>query len=127
MREPAAVTTAVPRPGGQATGPIRVRGSAVLYRLHDVGYEIQLDQALQLLASSAPERARPGRGEAQAIQIHNPPVSVSLGPERLVVAGRPMDAEVSARIFHFGVVSLRVRVTAPTEMTWEEFTAFGNA
>ena len=38
-----------------------------------------------------------------------------------------MDAEVSARIFHFGVVSLRVRVTAPTEMTWEEFTAFGNA
>ena len=108
-------------------GPIRVRGAAVLYRLHDVGYEIQLDRALELLASSAPERARPSRAEAQAIQIHNPPVSVSLGPDRLVVDGRPIDAEVSARIFHFGVVSLRVRVTAPTEMTWEEFTSFGNA
>ena len=111
----------------RSVGPIRVRGSAVLYRLHDVGYEIQLDRAAELLASSAPERARPTRGEAQAIQIHNPPLSVSLGPERLVVSGRPLDAEVSARIFHFGVVSLRVRVMAPTEMTWEEFTAFGNA
>ncbi|MDQ4019749.1 MAG: hypothetical protein M3188_07970, partial [Actinomycetota bacterium] len=113
--------------GMAGPGLIRVRGAAVLYRLHDVGYEIHLDRALELLASSAPERARPSRAEAQAIEILTPPVSVSLGPERLVVGGRPLDAHVSARIFHFGVVSLRVRVTAPTEMTWEEFTAFGNA
>jgi len=106
---------------------IRVRGAAVLYRLHDIGYEIHLDRALELLASSGPERARPSRAEAQAIEILTPPISVSLGPERLVVGGRPLDAAVSARIFHFGVVSLRVRVTAPTEMTWDEFTAFGNA
>ena len=116
---------AIDRPSSAAR--LRVSGGAVVYRLFDVGYEIQLDRALELLASSAPERARPSRAEAQAIQIHNPPVSVSLGPERLVVGGRPLDAEVSARIFHFGVVSLRVRVTAPTEMTWDEFTAFGNA
>src|SRR3712207_7607129 len=37
---------------------LRVRGAAVLYRLHDVGYEIHLDRALELLASSAHERAR---------------------------------------------------------------------
>jgi hypothetical protein len=126
VREPSTVTGAA-RLAPPMPGPLRVRGAAVLYRLHDVGYEIELDRALQLLSSSAPERARPSRAEAQAIQIHNPPVSVSLGPERLVVGGRPHDAEVSARIFHFGVVSLRVRVAAPTEMTWEEFTAFGNA
>ena len=108
-------------------GPVRVRGAAVLYRLHDVGYEIRLDRALELLASSAPERARPSRAEAQAIEISTPPVSVSLGTDRLVVGGLPLEGQVSARIFHFGVVSLRVRVTAPTEMTWEEFTAFGNA
>jgi hypothetical protein len=128
MPDPAAVRSA-PSFGASrpVSGPIRVRGAAVLYRLHDVGYEIQLDRALELLASSAPERARPSRAEAQAIEILTPPVSVSLGQDRLVVGGSPLDAEVSARIFHFGVVSLRVRVTAPTEMTWEEFTAFGNA
>src|ERR687886_2172162 len=106
VREPSTITGAA-RLAPTGLGPIRVRGAAVLYRLHDVGYEIALDRALQLLSSSAPERARPSRAEAQAIQIHDPPVSVSLGPERLVVGGRPLDAEVSARIFHFGVVSLR--------------------
>jgi hypothetical protein len=128
LNKPATITSATHLDASHAVpGPIRVRGAAVLYRLHDVGYEIHLDRALELLASSAPERARPSRAEAQAIEILTPPVSVSLGPERLVVGGRVLDAEVSARIFHFGVVSLRVRVTAPTEVTWEEFTAFGNA
>src|SRR3712207_8727694 len=79
---------------------LRVRGAAVLYRLHDVGYEIHLDRALELLASSAPERARPSRAEAQAIQIQNPPVSVALGPERLIVGGPPLHAVGSARILH---------------------------
>ena len=104
-----------------------VRGAALVYRLFDVGYEIQLDRALDLLASSAPERVRPVRGEAQALQIRNPPVTVVLGTEHLVIAGRRHDVEVSARIFDFGVVSLRLRVAVPEELSWDAFTAFGNA
>jgi hypothetical protein len=97
-----------------------------VYRLYDVGYEVRLDRALELLASSAPERVRPVRGEAQAIQIKDPPITVILGTESLVVGGRRRDVEVSARIFDFGVVSLRVRVPAPGELPFEEFTRFGN-
>ena len=55
------------------------RGGAHAYRLLDMGYSISLDTALNLLASSAPERVRPVRGEAAALQIANPPVSVILG------------------------------------------------
>ena len=60
----------------------RVHGEAIVYRLYDVGYEIRLDRVVDLLASSAPERPRPVRGEAQTIQIPNPPVTVSLGWRR---------------------------------------------
>ncbi len=35
------------------------------------------------------------------------------------------DAELSARIFDFGVVSLRVRIRPPASCSWEQFTAFG--
>ena len=105
----------------------RVVGAAIVYRLYDVGYEIALDRALDLLASSAPERVRPVRGEAQAIQIKNPPITVILGAENVAVAGARVDAELSARIFDFGVVSLRLRIPAPGELSWEEFSAFGNA
>ncbi|HEV2104331.1 MAG TPA: hypothetical protein VGU27_01285 [Candidatus Eisenbacteria bacterium] len=117
------------RPEPQAAEPLaaRVRGEAVVYRLYDVGYEIRLDQAFERLAASGPERPRPVRGEAQAIQIPNPPVTVRLGAESVTIAGQPVAAEMSARLFDFGVVSLRARVATPPDAPWREFAAFGAA
>ena len=106
---------------------VRLSGSAIVYRLFDVAYGIDLARALDLLATSAPERVRPLRGEAQALQIRNPPVTVLLGTEALLIDGRPHAAEVSARIFDFGVVSLRVRVATPDRLDWTGFTRFGLA
>lgn len=111
----------------EALAGARVLGGAIVYRLFDVGYEIHLDRALDLLASRAPERVRPVRGEAQAIQIKNPPITVILGTESIVVGDRRVDGEVSARIFDFGVVSLRLRVNAPAGATWMTYADFGNA
>ncbi len=118
------ITTAV-SPTTTATPEAWVQGEAIVYRLYDVGYAIQLDRAFELLASSAPERPRPVRGEAQAIQIQNPPVTVGLGAETLTIAGEPRDVELSARVFDFGVVSLRARVAAPSPSPWSGFAAFG--
>lgn len=106
---------------------VRLSGAAVVYRLFDVAYAIDLTRALDLLATYAPERVRPVRGEAQALQIRNPPVTVLLGTEALVIDGRPQPAEISARIFDFGVVSLRLRVAMPDGLDWAAFTRFGLA
>ena len=122
---PPGSASAAPPPTRQSL--TRVQGAAIVYRLYDVGYEIALDRAIDLLAANAPERVRLVRGEAQAIQIPNPPITVLLGGENIVVHGRRQDVELSARIFDFGVVSIRVRVPTPGELSWEEFTAFGNA
>ncbi len=113
------------------TGPVipadalRVDGDAVVYRLFDVGYEIQLDRVLELLATQAPARVRPVRGEAQALQIPNPPITVIVGTEEVVLGGDRITVEVSARIFDFGVVSMRARVPAPHGVTWHGFVDFG--
>jgi hypothetical protein len=104
-----------------------VSGSAVVYRLYDVGYEIDLEQASQLLASGSVGRARPVQREAQAFLIRNPPVTVNLGIEPVLVGDRRIDAELSARIFDFGVVSLRLRVPAPPDLSWPEYAEFGIA
>jgi hypothetical protein len=104
---------------------LTVLGSAIAYRLFDVGYAIDLDRALDLLAASAPERIRPVHGEGQALQISNPPITVLLGSAVLVVDEVARDVEISARIFDFGVVSIRVRVHLPGTNTWDQFTAFG--
>ena len=114
-------------PPAPSPGEPRVHGEAIVYRLFDVGYAIALDRAFDLLASAAPERRRPSRGEAQTIQIPNPPVTASLGSETVEVAGRLVDIEVSARIFDFGVVSLRARVEAQPGFGWSEFASWGAA
>lgn len=114
--------TSVPAVSADA---LRVDGDAVVYRLYDVGYEIALDEVLDLLATQAPARVRPVRGEAQALQIPNPPITVILGTEDVVLGGERLTLEVSARIFDFGVISMRARVPAPTGITWAGFVDFG--
>src|SRR5262249_30047837 len=105
----------------------RVHGEAIVFRLFDVGYGIALDRAFDLLASSAPERRRPSRGEAQTIQIPNPPVTAGLGSESIEIAGQPLHVELSARVFDFGVVSLRARVSAQPGLGWNAFASWGAA
>lgn len=104
---------------------IRVRGAIVVYRLYDVGYAIHLEAALRMLASNAPERVQPIRDDAHAIHIANPPVSVLLATEEVVVDGVTRAIEISARLFDFGVCSLRVRCALPSGSSWEDFRAYG--
>lgn len=59
------------------------------------------------------------------MQIRNPPVTAVLGTERLAISGRDIDAEISARIFDFGVISLRLVLPVPPGITWDDYTAFG--
>jgi len=106
---------------------LSVTGHAIVYRLFDVGGEIDLEQALGRLASNMPERVRPARTEAQALRITNPPVSVGLGNEPVTILGRRTTVELSARIFDFGVVSLRARVDAGAGVSWRDFSLFGRA
>jgi hypothetical protein len=100
-------------------------GELTFYRLYDVGYEIDLARAFHGLASSSPERPRPVRGEAQAIQIPNPPVTVRLGSEPVPVGGDLETIDLSARIFDFGVVSMRGHVSWDSPHSWEKWARLG--
>jgi hypothetical protein len=104
-----------------------IDAAAIAYRLYDIGYEIDLDRASALFAPDAATRERPARSEAQALQILNPPLFVSLGTESLTIGGIQLRADASARLFDFGACSLQLRVDAPGSLRWEEFTDFGNA
>jgi len=102
---------------------MHVTGGVTVYRLFDVGYEIDLAAALEYLAPSDAARARPVRSEAQALLIPNPPITVRLGTERVALLGQELSVAISARIFDFGVVSVRAHVSAPAEMPWPDFVA----
>jgi hypothetical protein len=115
---------ATPEPAS-ASAVLCAGAEMIVYRLYDVGYAIDLVRAGELLASDAPERLRPVRGEAQAIQIPNPPITVTIGSMSETIAEQPRTIEVSARLFDFGVVSLRARLTTPPDSTWTAFVEHG--
>src|SRR5688500_7603267 len=104
-----------------------VEGSAIVYRLHAVGYAIDLERTSALLVANAPERALPARGEAEAIQVKNPPVSVTLGSAPVMIAGAVRTVLISARVFDFGVCALRATIDAPPGSSWHDFSALGAA
>jgi hypothetical protein len=110
---------------------VLVDGAAIVYRLFDVGYSIRLDDASRTIAESAPARVpareRPARVEARALQIANPPLALSLGRAPLVIDGKSFDAELSARLYDFGVCALRLQVDTPPGLSWQEFSLIGRA
>lgn len=117
-------------PPGVTTGSGQpcVSGAVIVYRLYDVGYEIRLEHALDVLAGGERQVVRrPARPETQALQIKNPPITIPLGAEMLALDGAAHRVDLSARIFDFGVVSLRMRFATPGILEWPNFSAFGNA
>jgi hypothetical protein len=104
-----------------------VGGSATLYRLYDVGYEINLPRAAELLPPPTPPRSRPRRGEAAALVTPKPPLTADLGARMVEVEGAGLEARMSAAVFDFGVISLRLRVCPPPELSWSDFVRFGTS
>jgi hypothetical protein len=110
--------------GNPGPAELTLDGAAVVYRLFDIGYAIELEAAVTLLAPSAPARSRPARVEAQALQIANPPVAISLGTHDLTVGAIACRGQLAARLFDFGVCSVQLEVAAPPNMPWEEFVRY---
>ena len=90
-------------------------GRATLYRLYDLGYDIDLARAAELVAPDAVGHRRPRRGEAAAIVTPRPPLTVELVAE----------PAVTAAIFDFGVVSMRLQLAPEREGSWADFVRFG--
>ncbi|MFL5496176.1 MAG: hypothetical protein ACJ8DC_17460 [Gemmatimonadales bacterium] len=108
---------------GEGVVSLTVEGAVTSYRLHDVGYALDLAHAARLLEAQSPARALPTRGEAKALVIAQPPLTVPLGPVPLSAEGVVMPAELSACCFDFGVISLRLRVPVADGTPWAEVLA----
>lgn len=102
-------------------------GLVVVYRLHDVGYAIDLERAAGALAERSPNRARPERGEAEALEIANPPVQVELARTPLRLDGMLRPACLTARLYEFGVCALRLEVETGPGLDWEALGVLGRS
>jgi hypothetical protein len=98
----------------------RLAGAVITYRLYDIGYALDLEHAARLLEGQATGRPRPMRGEAKALVIAQPPLTLDLGPAVLPDTLRWPAVRMSACCYDFGVISLRLRVDLAEGTPWSE-------
>ena len=119
MTTPASGSTSAVRSGGD----LLATGHVLLYRLWDLGDEIDLEMANRLFADSAPARRRPARFEARALSIPTPPLVVALGTSRLALGAQSFEVESTVALFDFGVASLRLQLPLSPAARWSDLVA----
>jgi hypothetical protein len=104
-------------------------GYILAYRLFDVAYAIDLAKAEDTWARTVRTGSSRGRlttTPPKAISFGVPPVALGLGTVALALPEGAMQANATARLFDFGVVSLALRVPV-TDLSWAIFSQRLNA
>ena len=108
--------------------PIVTSGVIIAFRLFDIAYAIDLAKVESVWAARARSASR-GRLTAtspKAVAFDVPPVSLVLDPLTLTLNGGAVQAEVTARLYDFGAVSIALRVPI-RDLPWTAFVAQVNA
>ncbi len=98
-------------------------GSVVALRLFDIAYEIDLARAENVWSAQAligSRRSQLSATPAKAIAFDVPPVLLDLGLVALPLASGVTTAQVTARLYDFGVVAFALRVSV-AGLPWREF------
>jgi len=110
-------------PSATTREPRVVAGGIVAYRLFDVAYAIDLPKAERLWAERSrawSTRARLTTAPPDAMAFGVPPVEVALAPVTLELGAVPLAANVTARLYEFGVVTFALRFPA-SDLAWPQY------
>lgn len=96
------------------------KGSVLIYRVFDIAEEIDLHKVEILLKSeSSRSRLRFTLPPRQVVIMRNAPVTLSMGETEVVLHDRSFKAEIFAKIWDYGVLSLMFQIAIPPGSTWE--------
>lgn len=97
------------------------RGKILVYRVFDIGSEIDLEKVEALFEDKKlKERFKLDRKHNTSLIISNSPVSVQLGLIDIHLMDKVVAAELVAKVWHFGTVSLCFQIPIPENTSWQE-------
>ncbi len=110
-----------------SNAPHVASGTITALRLFDIANSIDLARAETLWSAEARQgaRARLTGTPPKAVSFGDPPLSLMLAPVTLSLNGGEIEAQVTARLYDFGVMTLAVRAPADN-MGWADYAALVN-
>jgi hypothetical protein len=103
------------------------QGMVHVYRLFDVADAVDLAGAERALSQPRSRLRLEGHQSGAALEIPRPPLHVHLGVRALEIGGEPREAEASARVFDYGVVSVHYRLPIPAGARLDELVPLAEA
>lgn len=95
------------------------QGTLTIYRIYDIGYEIDLPLAQTRLADGVIRRAGQELArQASSIRIAQPPLAIELERLPATLAGRELIGSLRADIYDLGAVALALQVPLPLPTDW---------
>ena len=97
------------------------KGKILLYRVFDIGSEIDLEKVEALFEDKKlKERFKLDRKHNMSLIISSSPVSIQLGTFDITLQDKKVTAELVAKVWHFGTVSLCFQIPIAENTTWSE-------
>ena len=105
------------------------KGRILVYRVFDIGEEVDLEKTEKILVESAASRSkfRLKKINQQAVIVSNDPLSISLGTFQLEKDKSLYIAEISAKIWDFGTLSLTFEFPIPAGISIDELKNYSGA
>lgn len=95
------------------------KGKILVYRVFDIGAEIDLEKVESLFNEKMfKERFKIDRKHNMSLIISSSPVSIQLGNIEIELAGQKVSAELNAKVWHFGTLSLSFHIPIPESTSW---------
>jgi hypothetical protein len=98
------------------------KGRILVYRVFDIGEEIDLEKAETILSAEATSRSkfRLKKINRQAVIVSNDPLSILLGNYTFSEEGKNFTCDISAKLWDFGTLSLTFEFIIPEATTIDE-------
>jgi hypothetical protein len=98
------------------------KGRILVYRVYDIGEEVDLEKAEKILSDATTSRSkfRLKKINQQAVIVSNDPLSVLLGQYNYSYQEREFTCEMSAKIWEFGTISITLEYTIPEGTTFDD-------
>jgi hypothetical protein len=99
------------------------KGSILIYRVFDIAEEVNLGRVEELLQSpvtSTQSRLKFALTPRQTIIMRNAPIMFNLGESEFAFQNLTVKAEISAKIWDYGVMSILFQIPIPENTSWEK-------
>ncbi len=98
------------------------KGRILVYRVYDIGEEVDLEKAEKILAEATTSRSkfRLKKINRQAVIVSNDPLSIMLGQYAYIDQGKDFVCEISAKLWEFGTLSITFEYVIPEGTSIDE-------